>query len=56
MSELRREGVLGGEDLIANGLAEPVRVRFTHVTDTDIEQLVAAYAPGPRPVAEVEAA
>ena len=39
-----------------DGIAEPVRVRFSHITDHDIEQLVAAYAPCLRPVAEVEAA
>jgi S-DNA-T family DNA segregation ATPase FtsK/SpoIIIE len=28
------------------GVAEPVRVRFTHVTDSDIAQLARTYAPG----------
>ena len=39
-----------------DGIAEPVRVRFSYITDACIEQLVAAYAPSLRPVAEVEAA
>jgi S-DNA-T family DNA segregation ATPase FtsK/SpoIIIE len=39
-----------------DGIAERVRVRFCHVTDAHIDQLVDAYAPSLRPVAEVEAA
>ena len=39
-----------------DGIAEPVRVRFSHITDHHIDELVAAYAPCLRPVAEVEAA
>jgi len=31
-----------------DGTPEPVRVRFTHITDTDITNLVDLYTPGPR--------
>ena len=33
-----------------DGVAEPVRVRFSHITDTHIDALVRHYASGPRPV------
>jgi S-DNA-T family DNA segregation ATPase FtsK/SpoIIIE len=43
-----------------DGVAEPLRVRFSHVTDADIVQLVATCAPepqaGPEPVPGVQAA
>lgn len=35
-----------------DGVAEPVRVRFSHITDDHIDALVRAYAPGPRLVPE----
>ena len=38
-----------------DGISEPVRVRFSHITDPHINQLVADFAPGPRPVKEVAA-
>ena len=35
-----------------DGVAEPVRVRFAHLTDDDIAAMVADYAPGTRPAVE----
>ncbi len=35
-----------------DGIAEPVRVRFSHVTDDHIDALVRAYTPAPPPGAE----
>jgi DNA segregation ATPase FtsK/SpoIIIE, S-DNA-T family len=43
-----------------DGIAEPVRVRFSHITDTEIGRLVQAYtpasAPGAEPITGVQAA
>ena len=38
-----------------DGVAEPVRVRFAHVTDADIAQMVADYAPLPPAVSQLTA-
>ena len=38
-----------------DGVAEPVRVRFAHVTDADIAQMVADYAPLPPTVGQLTA-
>ena len=38
-----------------DGVAEPVRVRFAHLTDDDIAAMVAEYAPGSRPAVELAA-
>ena len=38
-----------------DGVAEPVRVRFAHVTDADIAQTVADYAPRPPAVESMTA-
>lgn len=38
-----------------DGIAEPIRVRFSHVTDAHIEELVEAYTPAPASGAELTA-
>lgn len=38
----------------ADGVAEPVRVRFTHLTDPDIDQLAREYAPRSRTLAALD--
>ena len=40
-----RESLPGVGYVVLDGLPEPVRVRFTHVTDADIAGLVHRYAP-----------
>lgn len=41
-----RESLPGVGYVVVDSIPEPVRVRFTHITDEDVAALVARYAPG----------